>query len=330
MYLYQRSIAEGRHTSMSSVVELKSLVKGLNGASSGEEILGILKTLKQEAKITEAILRESKVGLAVGKLRSHASKDVSDFAKDLVKVWKTEVERQKQSNGGGNAKAANAKEKPLAMRKSSTASSTPSVAASATPSRTPSTPLTPTMSSVGSKGELRTSKTDGISTDVTGDKTRDKCVELLYDALASDSGAPSELIMSRAKAIESTVISEFGGTTGPYKAKIRSFFVNLKDKNNPGLREGVVSGDLPIHRFCKMTSQEMASEERKAANSKIMEDNLFKALGAGEVQAETDAFQCGRCKQRKCRYRQAQTRSADEPMTTFVTCTVCNNRWKFS
>lgn len=61
--------------------------------------------------------------------------------------------------------------------------------------------------------------------------------------------------MSRAKAIESTVISEFGGTTGPYKAKIRSFFVNLKDKNNPGLREGVVSGDLPIHRFCKMTSQ---------------------------------------------------------------------------
>jgi transcription elongation factor S-II len=70
----------------------------------------------------------------------------------------------------------------------------------------------------------------------------------------------------------------------------------------------------------------MASEERKAADSKIQSDNLFNSLGAGEVQAETDAFQCGRCKQRKCRYRQAQTRSADEPMTTFVTCTVCNNR----
>ncbi|KIJ96132.1 hypothetical protein K443DRAFT_10875 [Laccaria amethystina LaAM-08-1] len=40
---------------------------------------------------------------------------------------------------------------------------------------------------------------------------------------------------------------------------------------------------------------------------------------AAEQQAETDAFQCSRCKQRKCRYRQAQTRSADEPMTTFVT-----------
>jgi len=79
-----------------------------------------------------------------------------------------------------------------------------------------------------------------------------------------------------------------------------------------------------------MTSQDMASEERKAADAKIEEDNLFLSLGAGEQQAETDAFQCGRCKQRKCRYRQAQTRSADEPMTTFVTCTNCNHRWKFS
>ena len=88
----------------------------------------------------------------------------------------------------------------------------------------------------------------------------------------------------------------------------------------------------------------MASEERKAADSKIKDQNLFNSLGAEEVQAETDAFQCGRCKQvsfpslilashnadlvsqRKCRYRQAQTRSADEPMTvsTFIIEQVLN------
>lgn len=74
----------------------------------------------------------------------------------------------------------------------------------------------------------------------------------------------------------------------------------------------------------------MASEERKAKDQAIAEQNLFKSLGAGEQQAETDAFQCGKCKQvrtylrllsvsycvqRKTIYRQAQTRSADEPMT---------------
>lgn len=80
----------------------------------------------------------------------------------------------------------------------------------------------------------------------------------------------------------------------------------------------------------------MASAERQAENRKIEEENLFKSLSAAEKQAETDAFQCSRCKQvcdmcflygecltvevlkRKCVYRQAQTRSADEPMTVCV------------
>ena len=47
------------------------------------------------------------------------------------------------------------------------------------------------------------------------------------------------------------------------------------------------------------------------------------------LQASTDQFQCGKCKQRKCTYFQMQTRSADEPMTTFVQCVNCNNRWRF-
>ncbi|KAI0821760.1 transcription elongation factor [Trametes gibbosa] len=303
-----------------SAAELKPLVKSLNTASSDEEIVGILKILKGQAKITESILRESKAGLAVGKLRQHASKPVADLAKEIVRKWKTEVEREKQA-AGGSAKSASGK--PPAAKKS--ASTTISNAA------TPSTPVTPTAGGSGSKlNETRSAKSDGVKIEYTGDKTRDKCTELIYDALVFDSGAPSEQILTRAKEIEKAVLSDNGGTTPAYKAKIRSLFVNLKDKNNPGLRESVVSGDLSVSKFCRMSSQDMASEERKAANLKIAQENLFKTLGAEEVQAETDAFQCSRCKQRKCRYRQAQTRSADEPMTTFVTCTVCNNRWKFS
>jgi len=39
-------------------------------------------------------------------------------------------------------------------------------------------------------------------------------------------------------------------------------------------------------------------------------------------------FECGRCKSYKTTYYQLQTRSADEPMTTFVTCVNCNKKWK--
>lgn len=39
---------------------------------------------------------------------------------------------------------------------------------------------------------------------------------------------------------------------------------------------------------------------------------------------------CSGCKKKtKCDYYQMQTRSADEPMTTFVTCLECDRRWKF-
>jgi len=41
----------------------------------------------------------------------------------------------------------------------------------------------------------------------------------------------------------------------------------------------------------------------------------------------TDQFVCKVCKQRKCVYVEKQTRSADEPMTVFITCILCGYRW---
>ncbi|KAF5391207.1 hypothetical protein D9757_003168 [Collybiopsis confluens] len=277
---------------MPDAAELKKLVKQLQATSNPSEIVDILTVLKRDHQVNEAILRESKAGLAVGKLRSHDSKDVANAAKDLVKKWKTEVEKAK-----------------LQSQRVKKVSAT-----------TPTTTATTTISSSSfNKAVVRTAKSDGAKISV-GDDTRSKCAELIYDALACDSGAPTELIVQRAKAVESAVLHNIGSTSNEYKQKIRSLFVNLKDKNNPSLRESVVSGDLFAEKLAKMASTDMASEERRAADNKIKQENFFASLGAEEQQAETDAFQCGRCKQRKCRYRQAQTRSADEPMTTFVTC----------
>jgi transcription elongation factor S-II len=63
------------------------------------------------------------------------------------------------------------------------------------------------------------------------------------------------LIAQRAVAVEKAVAEELGINSGGYKAKIRSLFVNLKDKNNPSLRESVVSGDIPATKFANMTSE---------------------------------------------------------------------------
>ncbi len=45
--------------------------------------------------------------------------------------------------------------------------------------------------------------------------------------------------------------------------------------------------------------------------------------------AFSDQYKCRKCGESKCKITQAQTRSADEPMTTFVFCLVCHNTMKF-
>ncbi|KIN99247.1 hypothetical protein M404DRAFT_819759 [Pisolithus tinctorius Marx 270] len=297
---------------MSDVSELKKLVKDLQSVTTNEERVSILQILKKNFQVNESILRESKAGLAVGKLRTHDVKEISDLAKEIVKKWKNEVERAKGGSGSkstANAKSTGAPRKPVV---------------SATPASGSVTPAS------NGKSEVRTAKSDGVKISVSGDTMRDRCIELIYDGLACDSAAPTDLILSRAKGVEQAVFAQFGRTSPEYKGKVRSLFVNLKDKGNPNLRESIVSGEVSPEKFSKMTSEEMMSEERRAADQKIKEENLFKSLGAGAQEAETEGFQCGRCKQRKCRYRQAQTRSADEPMTTFVTCVNCGHKWKFS
>lgn len=48
------------------------------------------------------------------------------------------------------------------------------------------------------------------------------------------------------------------------------------------------------------------------------------------MEAKTDLFKCGKCKQRKCSYYEMQIRSADESATIFITCLnpACKNKWR--
>ena len=73
----------------------------------------------------------------------------------------------------------------------------------------------------------------------------------------------------------------------------------------------------------------MMSKDKKQKVQKAIEAEMNEIKSAGNNQSETDMFKCGKCQKRKTSYYQMQTRSADEPMTTFVTCLNCDHRWKF-
>lgn len=239
----------------------------------------------------------TKIGVAVGKLRSYNDARVAELAKNLVKTWKLHVEKQRRD---ASSKAKSAKE-------------------ASPPAPTPA------------QSELARAPSTDINFEILQDKVRNACLKLLYSSLELQSSTDPHMVFSTALGIEQAAYSKIGASTtnNEYRSKVRSLSLNLKDKNNPELRASVLSGEIGPEHLVIMRSEELASNALKAQQESIRQQNLHNAKGAEAQEAETDAFQCGKCKAKKTRYYQMQTRSADEPMTTFVTCVNCNNKWKF-
>ncbi|KAK1795040.1 hypothetical protein P4O66_010230 [Electrophorus voltai] len=190
-----------------------------------------------------------------------------------------------------------------------------------TPS-TPSSPLSPTFSCGGGPLSPRL---------LTGDSIRDKCIDMLSAALRTDDdykdyGANCDAMASE---IEDHILYEIKATDMKYKNRVRSRISNLKDPKNPNLRKNVLGGAIELSRIATMTAEEMASDELKQLRSVLTQEAIREHQMAKTGGTTTDLLQCSKCKKKNCTYNQVQTRSADEPMTTFVLCNECGNRWKF-
>ncbi|GLJ12872.1 hypothetical protein SUGI_0199640 [Cryptomeria japonica] len=129
--------------------------------------------------------------------------------------------------------------------------------------------------------------------------------------------------------VETALFKKLGNKDGPQKMKYRSIFFNMNDQRNPDFRRRVLLGEVEPERLYNISADEMASDELRLKRQRIKDKALFDCERGISQSATTDQFKCGKCGQRKTSYYQMQTRSADEPMTTFVTCVNCNNHWKF-
>ena len=107
-----------------------------------------------------------------------------------------------------------------------------------------------------------------------------------------------------------------------YLDRVRSIVINL----NQNVIEQINDGSIKPHVVAFMTHQELSPEKWKdLIETKTKRDkNKFET----KISAATDTFTCRKCKGNQCTYYQMQTRSADEPMSCYVNCILCGNRWK--
>ena len=107
-----------------------------------------------------------------------------------------------------------------------------------------------------------------------------------------------------------------------YEHKVDDILFNLNDKNNNYLKKGIMDNEIENVGYLgphKLNPDLWRSIIDKREWIEYKKKNM----------ATTDIYLCKKCGKRKCTFYQLQTRSADEPMTTFVDCQVCGNSWKF-
>ena len=114
-----------------------------------------------------------------------------------------------------------------------------------------------------------------------------------------------------------------------YKHKFVQIQYNLK--KSPSLKQQILDGKIktsnvmdlspqalwPNGPWAKMKEECISKDMKKEYKSNLLKDPNYKGI-----------FKCNRCKSYKTTYYEMQTRSADEPMTVFITCHKCDSRWK--
>ncbi|XP_034942526.1 transcription elongation factor S-II [Chelonus insularis] len=311
---------------MNAEEEVLRIQKKLNKMSSGdgtgqEQALELLKVL-QKLPVDLELLTKTRIGMTVNALRkSSKDEEVISLSKTLIKNWKKFLSgSNKDGKDSGSTSSSKKKEEKSDKNKDDDSKKD----------------RDHTDNEMKMKDEKTSSKDSykkqsSFPATATTDAVRLKCRELLASALRVDGAnveacaSPEEL----AEELEEAIYAEFKNTDNRYKNRVRSRVANLRDVKNPTLKTNFLVGAITPARLAVMTAEEMASDEIKQLRDRFKKEAINDAQLATVQGTKTDLLKCGKCKQRDCTYNQVQTRSADEPMTTFVLCNNCGNRWKF-
>ncbi|XP_067895970.1 transcription elongation factor A N-terminal and central domain-containing protein isoform X2 [Heterodontus francisci] len=171
---------------------------------------------------------------------------------------------------------------------------------------------------------------------------RAKCVELLLQALTGSETADATMVemwQRIAKEVEQCIYTLNMKNDKRYKACIRSKIANLRNPQNPYLRQKILSGEVTPQMFAEMSVMDMASEELKQLRALYTTSRLQDhQLPHGLEGTKTSKIKCKRCEKFNCTVTAIArgtlfipgwvcSGNSDEQMMTFVICNECGEKW---
>jgi transcription elongation factor S-II len=258
----------------------RQLVKAFESGEPSSNILNLLKPLEKWTA-TEELLRSSKIGVVVSKVRTSKDPQVASTATHLVNKWKAAVKKKPGAAGTSSPLPAKAGVSNGINGRSATSSPAPvkKEAVAAPPKKYHVAP------------EKRTAKEDKVNTAVTGNPARDGSIQLIYNGLCFMSEeSPDDILLVSQKIEAAAYVDHKNETNGNYKQKMRSLHLNLKMKQNVALRRDVFSGAIEPSRFVKMTSDELKSEDKRKEDEAMEKENMNKAMTAVEEKAISTTY----------------------------------------
>ena len=110
-----------------------------------------------------------------------------------------------------------------------------------------------------------------------------------------------------------------------YDTKVNEIIRLCTDVDTDYFIKNLKNGKIEASKVGFMNPDELNPDKYK----KILKKQELEAYKKNN-QATSSVFECKKCKNRKCQVVQRQTRAADEPATTIVTCMECGYEFSFN
>lgn len=157
--------------------------------------------------------------------------------------------------------------------------------------------------------------------------------ELVQNRLLAEELESALLHLLNSQAIKDGIDVDWGNRVfwNMYRNKAISIYENLRGetsyvKNDQNWIEQIQTNAISVKEFIELNSIDVCPSRWKETIQRVteLEKKLYSRNMAGSVRRY-----CRSCKKEtKCEEFQLQTRSADEPMTKFITCLECDKKWK--